>query len=225
MGRYLYLIASITGLCFLSIVPLDAQNNGGGAPDQSNIVIDRLRSDIQELKAENRELRNRIKELETTTNASESTTSDETLRREIQDLRELLRRYRDAAADLVQIVADSDTDFITVERGESTTKETDQSEEVEREEKNRQEPNPELQGEWIVDDSRPYPIRREPLDEQVTFTTGPNDTLSKIAHQYYHDAELWFRLFLVNEDRLDSPDNLPPGTTLQLPPIDRIKHK
>jgi len=223
MGRYLFLIGWIAGLCVLSAGNVEAQNDGGGAPDQLDVVIDRLRSDIKELREENRRLRERIEKLEKGSNRAGSSSSDKEMSRTIRDLRQKLRRYRNAAVNLLEIMEDTDTDLLQTQTREATEQESKNVQDTEVAQETGQKTKPDLHGEWIMDNDRPYPIRREPLDQEVTYTTGPNDTLSKIAHQYYHDSELWMRLYLVNENRLNSPDNLPPGTILRLPPINRIK--
>lgn len=216
MEQYLYTSGIITLLLLTLSFPAIAQNNNG-APDQNNMIKQRLRSDIEDLKNENETLKERIEQFESQQkqSASNSVLDQGELRKENQRLRKLLQRYRKAIHQLVETMRQADS---ALKQSETTT---NTGEEVTHETQEKQ--DPEVDEKWIQDENRPYPIRREPLQKEITYTTGPNDTLSKLAHQYYHDAELWIRIYLVNEDRLDSPDNLPPGTKLRLPPIDRIR--
>lgn len=211
----------------VGVGPLLSQDDGG-APSEENMIQQRLRSDLQDMREENRELRERIQELETS-NRSQSSGEDSSqddntdsrqireLRQENERLREQLSEFRNLLSQLTEKVEGlelaDDVELVSHESVEesNSNESRENKEEVDRE------------SEWIEDSDRPYPIRRDPLQEEIEYTTGADDTLSKIAHQFYHDAELWIRIYLVNENRLDSPDSLPPGTVLRLPPIHKIK--
>ncbi len=45
------------------------------------------------------------------------------------------------------------------------------------------------------------------------------ETLPMIAQRYYRDITLWTVIYQANQDRLKSPELLPIGTELVIPPI------
>ena len=54
----------------------------------------------------------------------------------------------------------------------------------------------------------------------VTYTVQAGDTLSKIAKEYYGDADQYQRIFEANRDQLDDPSNISVGQTLKIPPAE-----
>lgn len=56
-----------------------------------------------------------------------------------------------------------------------------------------------------------------PTSSVQTYTVASGDTLSKIAKQFYHDANQWPRIFEANRDVLKDPDRIFPGQTLRIP--------
>ena len=50
-----------------------------------------------------------------------------------------------------------------------------------------------------------------------TYTVASGDTLSKIAKQFYNDANQWPRIFDENRDILSNPDRISPGQHLRIP--------
>ncbi|CAA9891594.1 conserved hypothetical protein [Candidatus Methylobacter favarea] len=50
-----------------------------------------------------------------------------------------------------------------------------------------------------------------------TYTVVSGDTLSRIAKQFYHDANQWPRIFDANRDLLNNPDRISPGQHLRIP--------
>lgn len=50
-----------------------------------------------------------------------------------------------------------------------------------------------------------------------TYTVKPGDTLSKIAKQFYGDANEYMRIFYANEDQLNDPDLIKVGQVLKIP--------
>jgi nucleoid-associated protein YgaU len=50
-----------------------------------------------------------------------------------------------------------------------------------------------------------------------TYTVQPNDTLYSIAKQQLGDGSAWRKIYNANQGKLDSPDDLTVGETLQLP--------
>jgi predicted nuclease with TOPRIM domain len=209
-GRARVIIATL--ILVLVASPLFAQ---GGAPSEQTMVEQRLRSDLEDLREENESLEQEIERLreqeETETDSVDSERLEE-LRGENERLRSLVEKYRTIVDSFVRRVNRIDTRYQPVpETDEQVTGSPDSPEEADEEDL------------WTDDPNRPYPIRTHPLREEITYVTEGDDTLSKIAHQFYHDAELWIRIYLVNENRLESPDTLPPGTRLRLPPLDRIQ--
>ncbi|MGJ0514710.1 MAG: YidB family protein [Methylomicrobium sp.] len=50
-----------------------------------------------------------------------------------------------------------------------------------------------------------------------TYTVVSGDTLSRIAKQFYNDANQWQRIFEANRDILKNPDRISPGQNLRIP--------
>jgi nucleoid-associated protein YgaU len=53
--------------------------------------------------------------------------------------------------------------------------------------------------------------------EPVVYTVQPGDTLSKIAKNYYGDANQYTRIFEANRDKLENPNVIRPGQRLLIP--------
>jgi nucleoid-associated protein YgaU len=49
------------------------------------------------------------------------------------------------------------------------------------------------------------------------YTVKPGDTLSKIAKQFYGNANDYMRIFNANKDRLKDPNQIQPGQELKIP--------
>jgi nucleoid-associated protein YgaU len=52
-------------------------------------------------------------------------------------------------------------------------------------------------------------------------TVRAGETLFSLAQQYYGDGDKFSLIFQVNRNRLESPDDLPPGTILVIPDLPR----
>lgn len=50
-----------------------------------------------------------------------------------------------------------------------------------------------------------------------TYKVEPGDTLSKVAKQFYGNANEYNRIFEANRDKLESPDKIRPGQELVIP--------
>jgi nucleoid-associated protein YgaU len=50
-----------------------------------------------------------------------------------------------------------------------------------------------------------------------TYTVVKGDTLSRIAKQFYGDANKWRKIFEANGDVLKNPDLIHPGQVLKIP--------
>ena len=50
-----------------------------------------------------------------------------------------------------------------------------------------------------------------------TYTVKPGDSLSKIAKQFYGDANQYMKIFNANQDKLDDPNKIQPGQQLTIP--------
>ncbi len=55
------------------------------------------------------------------------------------------------------------------------------------------------------------------VPEPLVYTVQPGDTLSRIARNYYGDADQSSRIFEANRDRLDDPEAIQPGQRLVIP--------
>ena len=58
----------------------------------------------------------------------------------------------------------------------------------------------------------------QPEDEAKFYTVVKGDTLSKIAKEYYGNANEYPRIFEANKPMLTHPDKIYPGQTLRIPP-------
>jgi nucleoid-associated protein YgaU len=52
---------------------------------------------------------------------------------------------------------------------------------------------------------------------EQTYTVAAGDSLSKIAKQFYGDANKYMKIFEANKDQLKNPDLIKPGQTLRIP--------
>ncbi len=70
-----------------------------------------------------------------------------------------------------------------------------------------------------VDSSLPQPqtATSSPSTGGRTYKVQPGDTLSKIAKEFYGNANDYNRIFEANSDKLDSPDNVRAGQELVIP--------
>jgi nucleoid-associated protein YgaU len=50
-----------------------------------------------------------------------------------------------------------------------------------------------------------------------THVVAKGDSLSKIARQYYGDANQWQRIYDANRDQISNPDLIHPGQNLKIP--------
>ena len=50
-----------------------------------------------------------------------------------------------------------------------------------------------------------------------TYTVKSGDTLSKIAKDFYGDANAYMEIFNANKDQLSDPDKIKPGQVLKIP--------
>jgi nucleoid-associated protein YgaU len=56
--------------------------------------------------------------------------------------------------------------------------------------------------------------------EAKFYTVVKGDTLSRIAKQYYGDANKYPRIFDANKPMLTNPDRIYPGQMLRIPPLE-----
>jgi nucleoid-associated protein YgaU len=52
---------------------------------------------------------------------------------------------------------------------------------------------------------------------ETMYTVAAGDSLSKIAKQFYGDANKYMKIFDANKDQLKNPDLIKPGQTLRIP--------
>lgn len=74
-----------------------------------------------------------------------------------------------------------------------------------------------VQGVAAVDDN--ITVANAGVSSQY-YTVKSGDTLSKIAKQYYGDAQKYNLIFEANRPMLSHPDKIYPGQTLRIPPQD-----
>jgi nucleoid-associated protein YgaU len=56
-----------------------------------------------------------------------------------------------------------------------------------------------------------------PTGQSRTHVVAKGDSLSKIAKQYYGDANQWQRIYDANRDQISNPDLIHPGQNLKIP--------
>ncbi|HWB86109.1 MAG TPA: LysM peptidoglycan-binding domain-containing protein [Bryobacteraceae bacterium] len=56
-----------------------------------------------------------------------------------------------------------------------------------------------------------------PAPQAQKYTVRPGDSLSKIARQFYGDANQYMRIFNANKDKLKDPDKIQAGQELLIP--------
>lgn len=57
-----------------------------------------------------------------------------------------------------------------------------------------------------------------PVDESKFYTVRSGDSLSKIAKEFYGNANAYMKIFEANKPMLSHPDKIYPGQTLRIPP-------
>ena len=77
-----------------------------------------------------------------------------------------------------------------------------------------------LTADITVDSSLPKPAGSQPQTQAggETYTVKAGDSLSKIAKQYYGDANAYMKIFDANKDKLKDPNMIQPGQVLTIPP-------
>lgn len=58
--------------------------------------------------------------------------------------------------------------------------------------------------------------------KEQTYTVIKGDTLSKIAKEFYGNANAYMKIFNANRDQLKDPDKIQIGQVLRIPPKDEI---
>ena len=76
----------------------------------------------------------------------------------------------------------------------------------------------ELVADISVDQSaaQPQPASAQ-AQQQRTYTVKPGDSLSKIAKEFYGNANQYNKIFEANRDILNDPNKISPGQTLKIP--------
>ena len=92
--------------------------------------------------------------------------------------------------------ADDDPDFSNVQSGSSSTA-----------------PAPTADALAALDAAQAAAAPPEPKK----YTVVAGDSLSKIAHREYGDANQWQKIFEANKDTIKNPDMIHPGQTLIIP--------
>jgi nucleoid-associated protein YgaU len=57
-----------------------------------------------------------------------------------------------------------------------------------------------------------------PVEESKYYTVKSGDTLSKVAKEFYGNANAYMQIFEANKPMLSHPDKIYPGQTLRIPP-------
>lgn len=199
MARNLSVFALTLLLAITSFFPVRSQ-------DRSSMVRDRLMADMRELK-------DQLTQLNETVNRLQNTISD--LRRENQKnknrILELERRL-DRMGEDAETNADRNSN--------NNSRGSAQPEPTSSDQRSRA---TESDDEWVQAPNQSYEIRREPLDHKVIYVTTDDTTLTELAHKYYRDASFWRVIYELNRDKLPSPDVVPPGVNLVLPPVQNIE--
>lgn len=185
-------------LALVAVLPAEAQQQ------KRNMVRQRLMADMRELK-------NQLSQLNRTVNQLQNTISQ--LKRENQSLKNRVLKL-ERRLDRRPRPRRQDTERTRDERNQQRRN---------QQQSTVREPSADNSGdEWVTVPGHPYEIRRTPLDHRVIYITTDDTTLTKLAHKYYRDASYWKTIYEVNRDKLPSPDVVPPGVTLILPPLKNL---
>ncbi len=178
--------------------------------------ISDLESTVEQLEEQLNEAENRIEKLEKT--IAERDERIEDLKREKQELeqtRQTLKRQLDDPAPTETVEEPEVEPETEVEEVEPEISEIDRD--------RREQEDIERSGLLWISEGRNYPVRRYPLDYELTITTDSIDSLSRLDHQYYRDADYGIEIYRANRDRLPDQQTLPRDTRLTLPPYGRIR--
>ena len=74
-----------------------------------------------------------------------------------------------------------------------------------------------LTADITVDSSLPQPAPTTPVPEAQKYTVVAGDSLSKIAKQFYGDANKYMKIFEANTDTLHDPNKVQIGQVLTIP--------
>ena len=78
-----------------------------------------------------------------------------------------------------------------------------------------------LSADITIDSSLPQPAAASPAGQQAgggrKYTVQSGDSLSKIAKQFYGNANDYNKIFEANRDKLSDPDKIRPGQELVIP--------
>jgi len=58
----------------------------------------------------------------------------------------------------------------------------------------------------------------QPVEESKYYTVKSGDSLSKVAKEFYGNANAYMQIFEANKPMLSHPDKIYPGQTLRIPP-------
>jgi len=58
----------------------------------------------------------------------------------------------------------------------------------------------------------------QPVDESQYYTVKSGDSLSKVAKEFYGNANAYMQIFEANKPMLSHPDKIYPGQVLRIPP-------
>lgn len=198
MARNLSVFVLTLLLTVTSFTPAQSQ-------DRNNMVRERMMADMRELK-------DQLTQLNKTVNQLQNTISD--LRRENQ-------RNKNRIIELEQRLEHLS------KSSEDRTDRREDDPKTQTANKTRSTPNDRSAAkdddEWVQAPNQSYEIRREPLDHKVIYVTTDDTTLTELAHKYYRDASFWRVIYELNRDKLPSPDVVPPGVNLVLPPVQNIE--
>lgn len=203
MERYSYRFLGL--LLVLLVLPLSLR-----AQDTSRkeLIQDRLLSDISSINDQLSQLNRTVNQLED--RISELRNTNQQQRNRINQLEETVETLRNGSSTVSTSDEESVSDEESAERQDTTVSGNDSPAES----------TPSM---WESHPQVSYEIRREPLNYELIYITTDDTTLTKLAHRYYRDAGLWRNIYRMNEEKLPSPDVVPPEVRLQLPPIDELE--
>ncbi len=77
---------------------------------------------------------------------------------------------------------------------------------------------------WEYGPDRAYPILARPLDQELAKRITEDDSLSRLAHQFYRNAAYWEPLYDYNRELIPDVKSLPGGREIKLPPISQLHY-
>ncbi len=211
MGRYNWII------CLLVIAFLVAAFGAVGISEASQEeIITRLRYDLNEVRERNRRLEQQVEQLQA---------ENQELEQKIAELESEPAPGEPVSRIETPEAASPETEQPVEEKTQPEPPREDLPEAVRKiEETVRKLDSGAPPLNWEYGPERAYPILAEPLEQELKKIIAREDSLSRLAHQFYRDAAYWRHLYRYNSELITDVERLPGGREIELPPLSYLKY-